>query len=101
MEDLIKKFIYTGVGLVSMTTDRFRETVDQLVKDEKISREEGKEIVDKFFEDTEARKGEFEKQLNETIERVVRQFNFAPSSEVERLEARIKELEAEQKDAKK
>lgn len=97
MEDLIKKFIYTGVGLVSMTTDKFRETVDQMVSDEKLSREEGKEIVDKFFKTTEEKKGEFEAQLNEVIERVVKQFNFAPRTEVERLEARIKELEAEKK----
>lgn len=97
MEDLIKKFIYTGVGLVSMTTDKFRETVDQMVKDEKLSREEGKEIVDKFFATTQERKGEFESQLNEVIERVIRQFNFAPQSEVEKLEARIKELEAGKK----
>ncbi len=97
MEDLIKKFIYTGVGLVSMTTDKFRETVEQMVSDEKLSREEGKEIVDKFFKTTEEKKGEFETQLNEVIERVVKQFNFAPRTEVERLEARIKELEAEKK----
>ncbi|MGF1532231.1 MAG: phasin family protein [Bernardetiaceae bacterium] len=96
MEDLIKKFIYTGVGLVSMTTDKFRQTIDQLVSDEKLSREEGKEIVDKFFQSTETRKEEFEQQLNQVIERVIAQFNFAPRSEIEKLEARIKELEAEQ-----
>ena len=37
MEDLFKKFIYTGVGWISVTTERFKNTIDGFISDGKIS----------------------------------------------------------------
>ena len=48
MEDLFKKFLYTGVGLVAMTTEKIQKSVDKLISDGKLSIEEGKKIIDKL-----------------------------------------------------
>ena len=49
MEDLFKKFVYTGVGLVSLTAEKLQKSIDTLVEEEKISEKEGKKIVNDFF----------------------------------------------------
>ena len=34
MEDLFKKFLYTGVGLVSTTVEKFQKSVEKLVDED-------------------------------------------------------------------
>ena len=36
MEDLFKKFLYTGVGLVAMTAEKIQKSVDKLISDGKL-----------------------------------------------------------------
>ena len=93
MESLVKNFIYSGVGLVSITTEKFKNTIEGLVSDKKISSEEGKKIVDDFFKNTEDKKEEFDSQLKEIIETVLSKFKFVSKTDIEALEARINELE--------
>ena len=95
MEDLFKKFIYTSVGLVSITAEKIQNTIDKLVDEKKISSEEGKKVVDDLLKDTEAKKEEFEGQLKKVVEDVVNRFKVAKNSEVEDLKARIEALEAQ------
>ena len=82
MEDLFKKFVYTGVGLVSLTADKLQKSIDKLIDEEKISEKEGKKIVDDFFKKTESKKKEFEKQLQGVTEEVVKKFDFSKAKEI-------------------
>jgi polyhydroxyalkanoate synthesis regulator phasin len=94
MEDLFKKLIYTGVGLVSTSAEKFQAAIDKLVDDRKLTSEEGKKIVDDFFKNTETKKGEFESQIRSIIEKIVNTVNFASAKEVDELIERVKVLEA-------
>ncbi len=94
MENLFKKFIYTGVGFVSLTTERMRDTIKGLIEDGKISKEEGKKIVDDFSKNTETKKDEIESQFKSIIEKILKSFNFATVSDLEKVENRIAVLEA-------
>ena len=40
--DTIKNFVYAGLGLATMTTDKIKVTIDDLVEKGKISDTEGK-----------------------------------------------------------
>ncbi len=60
MEDLLKKLVYTGVGVVSMTAEKLQEAVDKMVSERKMLADEGKKLVDEFFDTTEEKKKEFE-----------------------------------------
>ncbi|WP_338764675.1 hypothetical protein WAF17_00055 [Bernardetia sp. ABR2-2B] len=94
MEDLLKKLVYTGVGVVSMTAEKLQEAVDKLVDERKMSADEGKKLVDEFFDTTEEKKKEFEGQLSSIVEKIVRSFKFASNKEVSELTDRVKTLEA-------
>jgi polyhydroxyalkanoate synthesis regulator phasin len=65
MEDLLKKFLHTGVGFVALAAEKIQTTVDSLVEQSKISEEEGRKIVANFMEDTEAKKTELEEKFQE------------------------------------
>ena len=93
MEDLFKKFLYTGVGFVSMTAEKLQESIDELVGKGKISRDEGRKIIDDFMGSAESRKEEFEQKLKEAAENVLDKFAFVGKSEFEDLVKRVEELE--------
>ncbi len=93
MEDLIKKFVYTGVGIASLTADKLQKSIDKLVDEEKISEKEGKKLVDEFFQKTESKKKEFETQLSKITEEVVKKFDFSKAKEILELNKRVKALE--------
>ena len=95
MEDLFKKFVYTGVGLVSLTAEKLEKSVNKLVDENKISTEEGKKIVDELMSKTEAKKEEFEDKLKEVTEAVVAKFDFLKKNDYETLVKRVEALEAE------
>lgn len=93
MESLFKKFIYTGIGLVSITKERLQKNIDELVSNQKLSKEEGKKIVDDVMEKTESKRGELESQFRKISEEVMERFNFATSKEMEALKRRVEALE--------
>jgi len=97
MKDFLKKFIYTGVSLVSETADKFKETVDALIDEGKISKNEGAKVVNDFIENAETKKEELEEQFDKLINKLVKNFSFADKDEISILEKRITELENQAK----
>ena len=92
----LKNFIYAGVGLASVTADKIKETIEDLVEKGKISDTEGKRILDDFFKSTESTKDEFETKLKKLTDNISSSFDFLKkdNAEVDALKKRIEELEA-------
>ncbi|HAS42882.1 MAG TPA: hypothetical protein DCS93_20550 [Microscillaceae bacterium] len=104
MQELFMKLIYSGVGMAALTAETFKQTIDKLVDDRKLSAEEGKKIVDEFFknfEKAETSRNEFESQIGKVLERFAKNFGFVPATEVESLNKRIDELETKLEEQKK
>ena len=100
--DLIKNFVYAGVGLATMTTDKIKETIDDLVEKGKISDTEGKKIIDDFLNTTEEKRAEFESKLKKTSAKISNKFDFNKTEEeMNSLKDRIKDLENEISSMKK
>ena len=93
MEDLIKKFVYTGVGLASLTAEKLQKSIDKLVDEDKISEKEGRKIVDEFFKKTESKKKLLETQIGKITEEVISKFDFSKAKEILDLNKRVKALE--------
>lgn len=101
MSDVFKNFLYAGVGLAAMTTEKIQATVDELVEKGKISDSEGKKIVEDFLSNTESKSSEFEEKLRNISEEVISKFDFMKNKEVDELKARVEELEAKLAEANK
>jgi polyhydroxyalkanoate synthesis regulator phasin len=69
MEDLFKKFLYTGVGLVAMGADKIQKSVDKLVSDGKLSIEEGKKLLDKLVKEGQLSADEGKKVVDDLVKK--------------------------------
>lgn len=94
MQDLFKKFLYTGVGMVSQTVEKFQGSVDKLVDEDKISQEEGKKIIDDLIKNTEAKREEFEGKLKMIAEDVMGRLNVGTNSQIKDIQDRLTAIEA-------
>ena len=90
MEDLFKKFVNAGVGFVSLTTDRVQKTIDALVKESKLSEQEGAKIMDELRKNGETKRKELEKQVQGLAAKMMKTVGVAPSAEVEELKRTVK-----------
>jgi polyhydroxyalkanoate synthesis regulator phasin len=101
MEDLFKKLLYAGAGLAVTAKENLEKSIDELVEKGKISDNEGKKIVDDFFEKTQNRKNEFEEKLTKISEEIANKMNYVKKTDVDALVKRVEELEAKVAKSKK
>ena len=101
MEDLFKKFIFTGVGWVSNATDKLKKNIEDFIKEGKLTAEDGKKIVDEFLKNTEAKKEEVENQFKKLYDELIKSISFAKSEDLKNLEKRVEKLEVSAKKDKK
>ena len=95
MEDLFKKFIYTGVGLVAQNAEILQKNVNDLIKKGKLTEEEGRKVVDDLVDDTNGKKEEFEDRLKSVVNSVLAKLDLPSREEIKGLKTRISELEEE------
>lgn len=94
MEDVFKKFLYTGLGLAALTIEQVQKGVDELVSNKKISKEEGRKIVEDVMQKTTSKKEELEGQFKKMAEDIIEKVSFSRSKEIEDLKKRVADLEA-------
>lgn len=94
MEDLFKKFLYTGVGLVALTAERLQQAIEEMVDDGKLSKEEGKKVFGGLLEKTETKREEFEERFKAFTTKVIEGLNIPTRDEMEALQERVAVLEA-------
>jgi polyhydroxyalkanoate synthesis regulator phasin len=93
MENLIKKVLYTGVGIVAATTERLQNSIDELVEKGKISEEEGKKVVDDVVKNAENQRPQFETRFKKIVDSAFDKLNLPQEDSFLRMEKRIKSLE--------
>lgn len=94
MEDLFKKFFYTGVGIASLTAEKLQETVDELIGKGKVSKEEGKKIVDDFKDKVDVRREEIESKIKDMAGNLTEGLNFPKFVSMEDYQALLDRVEA-------
>jgi polyhydroxyalkanoate synthesis regulator phasin len=94
MIDLIKKAIYTGLGLAVLTKEKAEELVKDLAQQAKLSEHEGKELVDGLMKQSEQARNDFQAKVDEAVLAVVNRLNLATRDEVAGLKAKVDELSA-------
>ena len=95
MEDLFKKFLYTGVGMVSHNAELLQKNIKVLIEKGKLSEEEGRKVVDDLIDDTNNKREEFEERLKGLVDGLLNRLDLPSREEINSLKSRIAELEAE------
>jgi polyhydroxyalkanoate synthesis regulator phasin len=95
MVDLIKKALYTGVGLAVLTKEKAEELVKELTQQAKLSEQEGKELFDGLLKQSEQARTDFQTKIDEAVLSVVKRLNLVTKDEVESLRAKVEELSSQ------
>jgi polyhydroxyalkanoate synthesis regulator phasin len=93
LDSLLKKILYQGVAKASEAIDYVSKTVSGLVGENKITNEEGKNIVNNFKTNIDSKVKDMETRLRETISSALQNVRPASKSEVEELRKRVEALE--------
>lgn len=92
--DPIRKAVLFGIGAAAMTKDKIEEFVDQMVKENHLSVEEGK----KLFDETVKKASEYSykqgTELQKTIKRVISEMGLATKADISNLEKKINKKNA-------
>jgi polyhydroxyalkanoate synthesis regulator phasin len=94
MVDLIKKAMYTGLGLAVLTKEKAEELVKEIAQQAKLSEHEGKELMDSLMKQSDAARQDFQGKVDEAVMSVVNRLHLATREEVESLRAKVEELSA-------
>jgi len=92
MIDLLKKTLLTGVGVISLTKEKIEEVAKEFVEKGKITEQEGRSLVEDLVTRSEESRLEFQKQIEEKVESVMKKMNLAKQSEVDALKRELKEM---------
>ncbi len=100
MFEILRKTILFGAGLASMTQEKMEKFVDEMVKKGEISEKEGRELVDDLIARSKKTRQDFEQTVNKTVAKAMEKLNIPQRSEIEKIWARIEELERSKEDKK-
>lgn len=92
MIDLIKKALYTGVGIAVLTKEKTEELVKELTQQAKLSEQEGKELFESLLNQSEQAQADLQKRLDEAVLAVVKRLNLATKDEMAALNAKVEAL---------
>ena len=89
LQENLKKYFYSGVGLASHTAEVVQKGVNELVKKGKVSEADGKKLVGEAIKKVEARRPEIEAKYHEAVHKFVKFTN----TEIDKLQKQISKLE--------
>ncbi len=93
MIDLIKKTVLAGIGATVVTKEKLEASMQEWVKQGKVSTEEARQYAAKVAEDGRKEWETTSKELSERIRDLLQKADYARRTEVAALEARVKALE--------
>lgn len=91
IQENLKKYFYSGVGLAAHTAEVFQKSVDELVKKGKMNEADGKRIVRDTMKKVNARRPEIEAKYHATVHKLV----TTTTAEMGKLQKRIQQLEGQ------
>ena len=101
MFELLRKGMFFGLGLAVASKEQIEKAVDELVKKGEIAPSESKKVVEQIVERGQEEQQKVKKMVNEQVNNVLKETEIPTKDEftylekrVEKLEERIRELEA-------
>ncbi len=90
--ELVEKGFYAGIGMLSLTREKAKAVVDDLVKRGEVRRDEAQDLVDRLTARGEEERQALHKVVKEETERVLSGLNLASSKDIDTLGKRIEAL---------
>ena len=92
MIDLVKKAMFTGLGVMSLTKEKVEEIAKDFVEKGQLSEQEGRTLVKEMIEKSEESKNEIKKQIDTAVKAALSQMDIASKSDLEAVRTEIEQL---------
>ena len=92
MIDLVKKAMFTGIGVMSLTKEKIEALAADFVEKGKLSEHEGKKLVEEMMERSEESKDELKKQIEQVVQATLGKMDIASKSDMEELKQELAAL---------
>ncbi len=92
MIDLVKKAMFTGIGVMSLTKEKIEALAADFVEKGKLSEQEGKKMVEEMMARSEESKDELKKQIEQVVQATLGKMDIASKSDMEELKKELAAL---------
>ncbi len=92
MLDIIKKTMFTGLGLAYLTKEKIEELSKELIAKGDLTEQEGKEIFSDLSKKSKEAKEKLEEQIKSVVHDSLDKMNLASREDVQALENKVNEL---------
>lgn len=93
MKELLKNIVYTGIGAAFLTKEKIETLKDDLVKQGKISQDEGKQFVEELITKTDSVKDALDLKISQIIEEKIKQLDIVTKDDFAELRRQVEELQ--------
>jgi len=93
LRDVIERMFLLGVGAAALSKDRIQETVEDLVHRGHLSRDEGRDMVERLMERSRDEARSAVKKADSSLQGAYREMGLVSKREWEDLDFRLRQLE--------
>jgi len=94
MIELVKKAMFTGIGMMSLTKDKVEEVAQDFIEKGKMSKQEGEKFVNDLLKRSEESKQDLKKQVEESVSSLMTKMDVASKDDVTALREELAEIKA-------
>ena len=93
MIESLKKVGLLGIGVLSITEEKIKQVVNELVEKGEMNKEEGKTLVHELLAEKKKQVQDFDEKISKDVQNALGKSKIALKDDVSRLEDKITELE--------
>ncbi|TAL17446.1 hypothetical protein EPN96_05035 [bacterium] len=93
MLDIMRKAMLAGIGALTLSEQKARVIINDLVEQGRMSSEEGEKLAKELMEKADASRKEFEAKAGEYARELMAKVDFVKRSEYDELVCRVEDLE--------
>jgi polyhydroxyalkanoate synthesis regulator phasin len=95
MIELIKKAVFTGIGIASLTKDKIEDLAKELATKGKMSEQEGEKLIQEILNRAEESRTTLNSQTEKLVRKTIDKMQLARSEDIDLLKAEIAMLREE------
>lgn len=89
MLDMLKKAMFTGIGLALKTREEVEEAAKEWADRQRLSEEDGRKFMEELLGKYDASRGRLEERIEKTVADILKKTNIATREELEALKAEV------------
>lgn len=93
MFELLKKALYLGLGAVSLTEEKLRQMLDEMVAQGALGKKEGEELIKEFLQTASENRQKLQKLIEDRVKLVLQELSLVTKEELHQLTHRLEVLE--------